>query len=133
MNCEGFLTPFRGQQYHLSVWKNGNQPTSVEEYFKMKHSQVRNVIERSFGLIKMRCGILRNTTWFSRKTVGRIILACALLHNFIRSHMASDPVEHLLGDDVENLDKNIIGVMENSNGWTTFRNNLANKMYEAHL
>lgn len=86
MNCEGFLTPYRSQRYHLSVWKNGTQRTSAEEYFNMKHSQARNVIERCFGLLKRRWGILRNTTWYPRKTVCRIILACALMHNFIRTH-----------------------------------------------
>lgn len=44
--------------------------------------------------------------------------------------MAFDPMEHLLGDDIEDLEDSNIGVMESSNDWTTFRNNLANEMYE---
>ncbi|CAN1136980.1 Putative nuclease HARBI1 [Linum perenne] len=43
-NCEGFLTPFRGQRYHLKEWGN-NRPNTPEEYYNMKHSSARNVIE----------------------------------------------------------------------------------------
>ncbi|XP_021722598.1 uncharacterized protein LOC110690080 [Chenopodium quinoa] len=56
---QGFLTPLRVQRYHLRIWKNGAQPLYAEEYFNMKHSQARNVIERCFGLLKMRWGIRR--------------------------------------------------------------------------
>ncbi|XP_031099369.1 protein ALP1-like [Ipomoea triloba] len=56
-NCEGFLAPFRGQRYHLNEWRQGYQPTSSQEFFNMKHATARNVIERCFGLLKMRWGI----------------------------------------------------------------------------
>ncbi|CAN1777734.1 hypothetical protein LINPERHAP1_LOCUS14169, partial [Linum perenne] len=39
-NCEGFLTPFRGQRYHLKEWGN-NQPQTAEEYYNMKHSSAK--------------------------------------------------------------------------------------------
>ncbi|KAL4556449.1 hypothetical protein LXL04_039101 [Taraxacum kok-saghyz] len=45
-NGEGFLAPFRGQRYHLNTWLNGHRPEKAEEYFNMKHSAARNVIER---------------------------------------------------------------------------------------
>uniref|UniRef100_A0A803MRE4 Transposase n=1 Tax=Chenopodium quinoa TaxID=63459 RepID=A0A803MRE4_CHEQI len=44
-NCDGFLTPYRGQQYHLKEWTD-KQPESAEEYFNMKHARARNVVER---------------------------------------------------------------------------------------
>ncbi|CAN1148892.1 Putative nuclease HARBI1 [Linum perenne] len=50
-NCEGFLTPFRGQCYHLKEWGQ-NRPRTPEEYYNMKHACARNVIERAFGLLK---------------------------------------------------------------------------------
>ncbi|CAN1337456.1 hypothetical protein LINPERPRIM_LOCUS37609, partial [Linum perenne] len=37
-NCEGFLTPFRGQRYHLREWGPGSRPNTSEEYYNMKHS-----------------------------------------------------------------------------------------------
>ena len=42
-NGEGFLTPYRGQRYHLSDW--GTPPETPEEFLNMKHSSRRNVIE----------------------------------------------------------------------------------------
>ncbi|MFQ6650499.1 hypothetical protein Gotur_022410, partial [Gossypium turneri] len=37
-NCEGFLAPFRGQRYHLNVWRQGYQPSTPAEFFSMKHA-----------------------------------------------------------------------------------------------
>ncbi|CAN1787788.1 hypothetical protein LINPERHAP1_LOCUS17795, partial [Linum perenne] len=58
-NSEGFLTPLRGQRYHLTEW-GSNRPRTAEEYYNMKHSKARNCIERAFGIIKMRWAILRD-------------------------------------------------------------------------
>ncbi|PPD98525.1 hypothetical protein GOBAR_DD04434 [Gossypium barbadense] len=40
-NCERFLAPFRGQQYHLNEWHQGYQPSSPQEFFNMKHVSAR--------------------------------------------------------------------------------------------
>ncbi|KAL7234997.1 hypothetical protein ACSBR1_018470 [Camellia fascicularis] len=50
----------------------------------MKHAQARNVIERCFGLLKMRWTILRSASYYPIRTQNRIITTCCLLHNFIR-------------------------------------------------
>ncbi|XP_052878904.1 uncharacterized protein LOC128285455 [Gossypium arboreum] len=63
-NCEGFLAPFRGQRYHLNEWRQGYQPSTPEEVFNMKHASARNVIERCFGLLKLRWGILRSPSFY---------------------------------------------------------------------
>ena len=69
-NGMGFLSPFRGQRYHLSDFWDGHQPTTSEELFNMKHSSARNVIERCFGLLKKRWAILRSPTFYDVKTKG---------------------------------------------------------------
>ncbi|KAA0037344.1 retrotransposon protein [Cucumis melo var. makuwa] len=47
-NTEGFLAPYRGQRYLLQEWRGAaNAPTNAKEYFNMKHSSARNVIERA--------------------------------------------------------------------------------------
>ncbi|KAL4361977.1 hypothetical protein GQ457_04G022180 [Hibiscus cannabinus] len=92
-NGEGFLAPYRGQRYHLNDWRQGHQPTTAQEYFNMKHSQARNCIERCFGILKARWTILRGKSFYPVKTQCRIISACCLLHNFIRSEMLVDPFE----------------------------------------
>nr|GEX22036.1 hypothetical protein [Tanacetum cinerariifolium] len=62
-NAPGFLAPFRGEQYHLNEF-HGQQPRSAEEYFNMKHSKARNVIERCFGLLKGPWKILVSPSFF---------------------------------------------------------------------
>ncbi|KAJ9539520.1 hypothetical protein OSB04_032253 [Centaurea solstitialis] len=51
INGEGFLAPYRGTRYHLREWEDASRaPTTKEEYFNMKHSHARNIIER---IVKM--------------------------------------------------------------------------------
>ncbi|KAK4388244.1 hypothetical protein Sango_2431000 [Sesamum angolense] len=58
-NGEGFLTPYRGVRYHLKEWdRGGGGPQSPQELFNLKHASARNVIERTFGLLKTRWGFL---------------------------------------------------------------------------
>ena len=56
-NGQGFLAPYRGTRYHLSEWRDGSIPVTPEEQFNMKHASARNVIERCFGILKMRWAI----------------------------------------------------------------------------
>ncbi|XVE86648.1 hypothetical protein DITRI_Ditri18aG0051600 [Diplodiscus trichospermus] len=53
-NGKRFLTPYRGQHYHLNEWRQNHTPQTKEELFNCKHSSARNVIERCFGFLKMR-------------------------------------------------------------------------------
>ena len=71
-------------------------PATPEEFFNMKHSSARNVIERCFGLLKLRWAILRSPSYYPVKTHSRIIIACCLLHNLIRREMPTNPLEHQL-------------------------------------
>ncbi|KAH1096253.1 hypothetical protein J1N35_013174 [Gossypium stocksii] len=92
-NFEGFLAPFRAQRYHLNEWHQGYQPSTLEESFNMKHALARNVIERCFGLLKLKWGILRSPSFYPVRVHNRIIITCCLLHNFIRTYMSLDPIE----------------------------------------
>lgn len=133
-NGEGFLAPFRGQRYHLKEWRDGHQPRTPEEFFNMKHSSARNVIKRCFGLLKKRWAILRSPSFYPIKIQNRVIIACCLLHNYIRDQMPIDPIEaevDAAGLVVENdAHDDRITTVETSNEWSTFRLNLANKMFD---
>jgi len=59
-NGQEFLAPYRGQLYHLNDRKDGCQSTTREDFFNMKHSSGRNVIERVFAILKKRFAILRS-------------------------------------------------------------------------
>nr|KAJ0198669.1 hypothetical protein LSAT_V11C600316300 [Lactuca sativa] len=135
-NGEGFLAPYRGQRYHLNNWRVGHQPTTPKELFNMRHSSARNVIEKCFGILKARWGILRDNSYYPIDLKNKIIMACCLLHNYIRQEMTIDPFENRfeldegIGDVGGGDDDNItpVGV---STEWTTFRNNLAQTMFDS--
>ncbi|CAN1335777.1 Protein ALP1-like, partial [Linum perenne] len=135
-NCEGFLTPFRGQRYHLTEWGT-NRPNTPEEYYNMKHAKARNVIEKAFGVLKMRWAILRDTTWFSVDVLTQIVNACCLLHNFIKREQGSDPFElayierengHSTTPNTETIEY-VISSVQPSTEWTLFRNHKAQEMW----
>ncbi|KAK6777357.1 hypothetical protein RDI58_024074 [Solanum bulbocastanum] len=86
----------------------------------MKHARARNVIERTFGLLKGRWGILRSPFWYSVKIHNRIISACCLIHNFISKEMEVDPLEIDVEEQVEYQQDNI-DVVESSQEWTAWR------------
>ncbi|XP_058732722.1 uncharacterized protein LOC131604289 [Vicia villosa] len=125
---QGFLTPYRGQQYHLNEWRNGLQPATPKEFFNMKHSSARNFIERCFGLLKGRWAILTEKSFYPLKTQIRIITACCLLYNHFRIEMTRDPLERDLRDvepSNEFMSGEMIIVVEPSNEWSQWRDNLA--------
>ncbi|KAL8525419.1 hypothetical protein ACS0TY_014871 [Phlomoides rotata] len=59
----------------------------------MKHTRARNVVERTFGLLKMRWGILRSPSWYLIKMANQIIMACCYIRNYIRMETDADPLE----------------------------------------
>ncbi|XP_042040280.1 uncharacterized protein LOC121785850 [Salvia splendens] len=104
-NSEGFLTPFKGVRYHLKEWgPSAHKPQNPTEMFNMRHTMARNIIERAFAVLKMRWGILRSASFYPITTQTRLIMACFILHNFIRSQMQVDPVELELSDANVNLE-----------------------------
>ncbi|CAL2255905.1 unnamed protein product [Prunus armeniaca] len=117
-NGQGYLAPYRGTRYHLSEWRNRRAPNNHEEYFNMKHDAARNVIERCFGLLKMRWGILRSPTFFPIETQCKIITACCLLYNLICGEMmAIDSLENELNGSENretNQDGDVLGTIEPS-------------------
>ncbi|XP_054792120.1 protein ALP1-like [Prosopis cineraria] len=130
-NCKGFLAPYRGQRYHLSEWREGRHPRSAQECFNMRHSSARNVIERCFGILKLRWAILRSASFYPIRTHNRVIIACCLLHNLIRQE-GVDPLENEvpeMGVDMDGMENTPIQNMDASDEWATFRDTLANEMF----
>ncbi|KAK3143731.1 hypothetical protein QOZ80_4AG0304240 [Eleusine coracana subsp. coracana] len=106
----------------------------------MRHARARNFIERCFGRLKGRWGILRSASYFPIKTQCRIVMACALLHNLILQKMSRDPMENeeeLVEDSMEIVEGEvgepefIMGV-STSNEWTSYRDTLAQGMYNTY-
>jgi hypothetical protein len=84
------LVPYRGVRYHLREYSGtGNEPRNAQELFNLRHSQLRNVIERTIGVWKGRFRLLRNCATLSPRMVSLIVYATVALHNFIRSRCSS--------------------------------------------
>jgi len=89
-NRPGYLAPYKGERYHLPEWHRGMEPNTPKEKFNRIHSSVRNVIERSFGVLKMKWQILYKMSGYSMVTQKKIVAATMVLHNFIREHASVD-------------------------------------------
>lgn len=134
MNCEGFLAPYRGQRYHLSEWKDGRYPVTPQECFNMRHSSARNIIERCFGMLKLRWSILRDPAFYPIRVQNKYIIACCLLHNLIIRDNLKDPVaEEYDAQEQPNipLEFNPIVAMERSDAWSAKRDNMGIEMFRA--
>ena len=93
-------------------------PTTHDEFFNMKHSTSRNVIERCFGLLKLCWDILRSPCFYLVKTPCKIILACCLLHNLIRREMPVNPLEQELDAQDYQVVGEPITIIEPSDKWS---------------
>ena len=89
-NWLGYLSPYRCTRYHVEQWQNGPPPRGMKETFNHAHANVRNVVERSFGVLKMKFRILLNMPIFPEDKQTIIIVACMVLHNFIRESRIAD-------------------------------------------
>lgn len=91
-NAPGFLAPYRAVRYHLSEFR-GITPQNERELYNKRHSQARNVIERTFGVLKNRFAILKTATQYCYKDQVSIVVACCVMHNYIRKANESDGYE----------------------------------------
>ncbi|KAL4035996.1 hypothetical protein IC575_004710 [Cucumis melo] len=63
--CWKFFCLIQSESYHLQEWRGPeNAPTTAKEYFNMKHSFTRNVIESAFGVPKGHWAILRGKSYY---------------------------------------------------------------------
>lgn len=83
-NVCGFLTSYRGTKYHLKEHDKRRKPQTAKELFNFRHSRLRNVIERTIGLLKKRFAYLRHQPFHAIATQERVVIVCCALHNFIR-------------------------------------------------
>ena len=83
-NSEFVLSLYRGVRYHLKEVRQARlKPENAKELFNLRHSSLRNVIERIFGVVKRQWQILGSKGCeYSIET--QIDLLCALigLYNF---------------------------------------------------
>ncbi|XP_077249414.1 protein ANTAGONIST OF LIKE HETEROCHROMATIN PROTEIN 1-like [Tasmannia lanceolata] len=84
-----FITPHCKIAYHLNEFR-GRRPRISNELFNHRHSSCRNVIERTFGILKKRFNILNEEPMYNFEKQIDIFLACCCIHNHIRRFMPND-------------------------------------------
>lgn len=90
-NTPQFLAPYRGVRYHLKDFgRGGPRPKNPKELFNLRHARLRNHIERTIGVWKMRFPILKVGTHYPIDTQVKIPMAAAVFHNIIRSHRGDE-------------------------------------------
>jgi len=73
-----------------------DRPQNYKELYNLRHSQAHNIVERIFGVAKKHFSILRETNEYPILTQAKIVSACGVTHNFIRTFDPDDmpePVE----------------------------------------
>ncbi len=81
------LTPYRSTRYHIREWQQCNKrPQNYNELFNLRHPQLRNVIERCFGVVKKRFSILTAMPSFEYKFQVKLTMCTFIVHNFIKQH-----------------------------------------------
>ncbi|XP_048611373.1 protein ANTAGONIST OF LIKE HETEROCHROMATIN PROTEIN 1-like [Brassica napus] len=87
----GYLGPHRQVRYHLDHFNRGGPPTNTRELFNRKHSGLRTVIERTFGVWKAKWRILdRKHPKYGLTKWMKLVVATMALHNFIRDSHRED-------------------------------------------
>ncbi|OAY62821.1 hypothetical protein ACMD2_09517, partial [Ananas comosus] len=92
-NTDWFLASFQGERYQLSqfdVNAEARRQRGPRDLYNHHHAQLRNVVEKAFGILKRQFKMLRQATPFSYKVQCRIALASCVIHNFIKRHQETD-------------------------------------------
>ena len=133
------IAPYRGVRYHLKEYSN-RAPENARELFNLRHSSLRNAIERAFGVLKKRFPIIRSATepFYSCKTQSDIFLACCILHNFLleedRDKDLEDEVQReILNAPHEETRYNERDINDGSTRGEEIRNSIANEMWANYL
>ena len=108
-NMEGFLAPYPGVRYHLHEYRGVNQlPRNPKELFNHRHSSLRNVIQRSFDVLKTRFPILKLPPQYAFH-IQRAIVIAACVHNYIQREERYDwlfsSIEGVTMDELPDFDE----------------------------
>ena len=128
------LVPYRGTRYHLKEWVRGNQrPLNKEELFNLRHSSLRNFVERIFGILKKRFPIVVLMSLYDFDFQCDIVLGAMMLHNFIRINNEEEDIfdiwdeEDIVDNDEFENDNEV-----NQHKLNIWRDGIATSMWDAY-
>jgi hypothetical protein len=137
-NTETILTLYQSVRYHLKEQRKANQkPQNAKELFNLRHSSLRNAIERIFGVLKSKYQILQGSK-YPLQTQILLITTLTALHNFVRQNEGQDADKHLeIEEQLDGKDNNSVKDEEDYKDKTSniramdrFRDKLAKRMWE---
>ncbi|KAL5726080.1 hypothetical protein ACHQM5_009151 [Ranunculus cassubicifolius] len=88
-NTPSFIAPHRGTRYQLKEYGTMN-PNNPKELFNLRHSSLRNIVERIIGILKKRFPILTLAPPYPFESQVKIVLSCCILRNHIRRERVND-------------------------------------------
>eukprot|EP00262_Sarcandra_glabra_P011918 TRINITY_DN2954_c0_g1_i1.p1 TRINITY_DN2954_c0_g1~~TRINITY_DN2954_c0_g1_i1.p1 ORF type:complete len:246 (-),score=33.65 TRINITY_DN2954_c0_g1_i1:94-831(-) len=143
-NMRGFIAPYRRCRYHLNTFVGKTDPENPRELFNYRHSLLRNVVERTFDVLKARFPILQAEMRYPMKTQVKIVAATCILHNFIRmdhsqdqlfAEYANEKIYELDEEDRRNVSEPYVMGSQRIDRHiaTELRENVANEMWNARL
>ncbi|GJS17048.1 uncharacterized protein Tco_0411520 [Tanacetum coccineum] len=111
-NTRGFLAPYRNTRYWLADFQRRRALTNKEK-FNHGHAQLRNVIERAYGVLKARFPILKQMASYKFEVQRDVVIACFAIHNFIRKCNIQDHLfEEFDEDSIFNNEEEFEGHVE---------------------
>ncbi|KAK9049609.1 hypothetical protein SSX86_031423 [Deinandra increscens subsp. villosa] len=136
-NTRGFLAPYRNTRYWLADFRRRRALTK-EERFNHAHAQLRNVIERAYGVLKARFPILKQMAPYPFPVQRDVVIACFAVHNFIRKYNIQDEL-FMDFEEITMATPNVQGGGSESIEWgsegveymTTLRNQIANQLFSS--
>ena len=100
-HTRSFMTPYRNVRYWLSDFHSGSKVVGKEEIFNLCYARLRNVIERTFGVVKVCFPILKRMTPYSFTTQTKIVMTSFSIHNFLQQISMTDKLFSEYDNEVE--------------------------------
>ena len=102
--------PYPKVRYHLREQARATQrPQNAKELFNLRHASLRNIIERTFGVLKGRFVILQKPPRrYTIRTQVQLVFTLTALYNFMNSH-GRDPEAESINEGVEDDDQEAVG------------------------
>jgi len=126
------LIPYPKVRYHLREQARATQrPQNAKELFKLRHASLRNVIERTFGVLKGRFAILQKPPrQYSIRTQVNLVFALTAVHNFMNLHGCDPEDEVIDDDDSEDEEGESNNGQDHDASMNSRRDNIAREMWE---
>ncbi|KNF06206.1 hypothetical protein PSTG_00714 [Puccinia striiformis f. sp. tritici PST-78] len=112
---KGLITPFRAVRYHLKEQATcGLKPATPKELFNLRHTSLRNVVERIFGCLKAKFKILTSPSEHNVHSQVQLVYAITMLWNFLRYHNQYEVIPE--ADELDQSDQNAGELATNPSG-----------------